>query len=484
MTARAQSECLLDGGPAEVLPLSRGQWIVLAVLALVEIGSALFLASINPAQGHDETWYLLYARHIRGGPALPYQYFRPPMFPLLLAAMGPYFRLVSGLAHIGSAALIFLILRRLVSRNFAIAGLAVFMVCGQLRMYNVLLLTEIPSILFLLLAIYAFVVQSPLLVGGTLALAIMTSWGMAAVPPVVFLLYAVRRQWRECTRFTLGFALVLMPFLIVFAVKYGSPLEPFLSNLRIQGGAPNDWLYYVRWPLWLPVALMVGSGAAAWHVWVNRRNWRAQPLCGFYVLLLGVILARQVLLQSISVKTGRFLAPLIPILLLLSMSMIWHYGRRRRMLQWALCGVLFVSVLPTKRMFYQVYGLANHPVHGIAKFSDSLAAFPLAEPIYTDLNDLAVMGQTAHPTVAVTGPGSSHRVLVNRPFATRAEIPDGALYLTWDPGCGQVLASNTVPRGETLWLVRWRRATAAGQNRLPPECIAQPAAADIWVDTR
>ena len=71
--------------------MSRGHWIVLSSLAFAEVVSALYLASINPAQGYDETWYLLNALHIRGVPSLPYHCNRPPMLPLLLAAFGPYY---------------------------------------------------------------------------------------------------------------------------------------------------------------------------------------------------------------------------------------------------------------------------------------------------------------------------------------------------------------------------------------------------------
>ena len=468
ITAAPQTPCPLNGGLAGRPPMSRGHWIVLSSLAFAEVVSALYLASINPAQGYDETWYLLNALHIRGVPSLPYHCNRPPMLPLLLAAFGPYYKLVPALAHMGSTALIFLILRRLVSPSIAIAGLAVFMACGELRMYNVLILTEMPSILFLLLAIYAFVVRSPLLVGGALALAVLTNWSMATAPPVVFLLYAMRRQWRECATFTYGLVLAWIPFLIVFAVAYGNPLAPFLAHLRIQRQASNDWAYYLKLPHWLPIALIFVSGVAAWWVWVNRHNRKVRFSCDLYVLLLGMVLARLVLLQAVTPKSVRYLVPLIPVLLLLSVSMIWHYGRRWRRLQWVLCGVLLVTVLPGKRLYHQIYGWANHPAHAIAEFGDVLAALSPTEPIYTDVNDLAVMGQTVHPTVAVTGPGSSHRMLVDRPTAARAEIPDGALYLTWDPGGGVVLARNTVPRGETLWLVRWRRGTTARQEPSSP----------------
>jgi len=127
--------------------LQRGHWIAIGVLAVVEIGSALYLALMNPVQGYDENWYLINAYRFRGVDSLPYVANRPPMLPMLLALLGDHYRILSGLAHIAATGVIFAIFRRLVSPWTAIAGTAVFMVCGDIRLYNMLQLTEMPAVL-------------------------------------------------------------------------------------------------------------------------------------------------------------------------------------------------------------------------------------------------------------------------------------------------------------------------------------------------
>src|SRR3990172_7079524 len=74
-----------------------GRWF-LVCLAILEVSSALFLASINPVRGYDENWYLINSHRLQGITALPYAAFRPPMLPALLALVGSSYWLVPGLA--------------------------------------------------------------------------------------------------------------------------------------------------------------------------------------------------------------------------------------------------------------------------------------------------------------------------------------------------------------------------------------------------
>ncbi len=436
--------------------MRRSHWIILVILAVVETTSALYLAWLNPVQGYDENWYLINSHHIRGVTTLTYAHHRPPMFPILLALFGDYSRLVSGIAHIGSVALTFIILRRLVTLRLAIAGVVVFMASYQLRTYNVLLLTEMTAIFLLLLATYCFLVQRPFLLGVVATLLVMTHWSMATVTFVVPAVYVMRRRWRLCGLFAGGLSLAAMPFLMASAAAYGNPLAPALANFAVQSGGTNDWWYYVREFPQLSLPLIIGGLAAGGWMIANRRDWRNLPWYDLCVLLLGIIAARVMLLHVVGPKGVRFLVPLIPMLLLLTLLMLRHYGHGMPRLQWAALAILLISVLPDRQWVYYIYDLARNPVKQIADLKDRLATFAPDQAVYTDLNDLAVMGKTRRPAVAVTGPGSWHHQLYNRPACTRREIPEGALYLTWDPGSLEVIAAASPTRHGTLSLVRWR----------------------------
>ncbi|UCC30040.1 MAG: hypothetical protein JSU86_17805 [Phycisphaerales bacterium] len=464
------SDGIENGGGRE---MRRRHWIILAILAVVEIASALYLAWLNPVQGYDENWYLISSHRIAGATALPYAHHRPPVFPILLALFGDYNRLVPGIAHIGSAALTFIILRRLVTLRLAISGVVVFMASYQLRTYNVLLLTEMTTIFLLLLATYCFLVHRPFLLGVVATLLVMTHWSMATVGLVVSAVYIMRCRWRPCGMFVAGASLAATPFLIVSAAAYGNPLAPALANFAVQSGGTNDWWFYVReFPL-LSLPLIIGGLAAGGWVIANRRNWRNLPWYDFCVLLLGIIVARVMLLHVVGPKGVRFLVPLIPMLLLLTLLMLRHYGQGIPRLQWAALAILLISVLPDRQWVYYIHDLARNPVKQIADLKDTLATFASDQAVYTDLNDLAVMGRTGHPAVAVTGPGSWHHQLYNRPACTRGEIPEGVLYLTWDPGPLEVIAAASPARHRPLSLVRWR---TGGQPHAGASVLSSTAA--------
>ncbi len=79
--------------------------------------------------------------------------------------------------------------------------------------------------------------------------------------------------------------------------------------------------------------------------------------------------------------------------------------------------------------------------------------------------------RNGRPTVAVSGDGTWHHYFSSRPNAAREQVPDGALYLTWDPATSEVLAQADSPRSGTLYLVRWKR-TAAQTASLDPRTLA------------
>ncbi|UCE58324.1 MAG: hypothetical protein JSU63_12880 [Phycisphaerales bacterium] len=436
--------------------MGRSYWLILAILGVGEIISALYLAWINPVRGYDENWYLINSYHFSGVTALDYAYNRPPMLPVLLALFGSYYRLVPALAHIGSAALVFMILRRLATPALAIAGVGAFMVCGEMRIYNIFLLTEMPTIFFFLLAVYFHVTRRPLLFGGATSLATMTHWSMATVVPVALALYVLRSQWRKCGWFIAGAALTITPFAVMAVIAYGNPLSPFIKHLAIQRSGVNDlWAYAREFPQ-LPLTLIAGGAVALWWVWRSGQRWRTDLHCELGLLLLGTVFARLLLLHMVTVKSQRYLVPLVPALLLLTVLMLRQCANRGRVVRVCLWVILFTSIAPGKHFYWQVHDLRNDPGNQIVRLREQMVEAEPAERIYTDFNDMAVMGQTGRPAVAVLTDNSWHHHLFTRPTSTRDLIPDGALYLTFDPGNATVIARADEDTAKTLWLVRWR----------------------------
>jgi len=441
-------------------PWTRLQIACLVALGVIEVLTALYLATLNPIQGYDENWYLINAHRFAGETPLPYAVHRPPLLPLLLAVFGAHRWLISGLAHIGAAAVLLFVLRRLTSAWVALSGVVLFVVCADIRLYNVLTLTEMPGILLTLTAILCYINKRPFLAGGTCLLLFMLHWGYMSVIPAFVLVYFLQRRWREGALYAAGLAVAAVPFLIGFAMMFSDPLAPVKGSFAIQRDSTNDLLFYVRTFPQLAIGLFVGGAAAL--AWLIRRpkEWFSSARCGLVMLLLAMVGSRVSMLHVYESKGIRYLIPAVPALLLLSILMLdWYAVQCRRVatVAWAL---LAVSLIPTEQDFYEIYGLAMDPTHAVVDLRDAVAAFPDDGPIYTDHNDLAVMGQTGRPTVAVSGDGTWHHYFSSRPNAAREQIPTGALYLTWDPGVSEVLARADSPRSGTFYLVRWNRTTA------------------------
>ena len=433
----------------------------MGVLAAVEVASALGLASINPARGWDENWYLINSYRFLGETTLPYASHRPPLFPMLLALFGDRSWLISALAHMGSTALVFLILRRVTAPSIALGGMIVFMASGSLRWYNVVLLTEMPAIFLLLLAVYFFLVERPLLFGATAALAVTMHWTMASVPAAAVVLYVLQRRWKACAWFLGGAGAMALPFLIAWAMAYGNPLAPPLHNLRGNNTARNDWWYYLR-ELSLSTAVLTAAGLTAvwWLLRCRQPSRRAHSYHDLCALLVGIGVARLAVLHAVTIKDVRFLVPLLPLFIMLAVLMMWHYVGRRRPALAAAYVVLLVSVLPGRQLWWRIHDLTGDPTNQLVSLKAEIANCDSRETIYTDFHDLAVMAQTGHPTVAVTDPGTWHCPLGARAATTRAEIPEGALYLTREPKEARVLARSEAVSGPALWLVRWQTEDA------------------------
>jgi hypothetical protein len=124
--------------------------------------------------------------------------------------------------------------------------------------------------------------------------------------------------------------------------------------------------------------------------------------------------------------------------------------------------VLFASMAPGRTFLWQLAGFARHPVNQLVQLEPEIEqgkeGQDKATRLYTDLNCLVVTAHTKRLAVGVEHAGNRHWPFTGRLLTTRDAIPDDALYLTWNPGDGEVLALAP-PTGNdhgTLYLVRWR----------------------------
>lgn len=441
---------------------------ILTVLAIIEIITAFYLAWLNPVRGYDENWYLLNAYRYQGITTLPYAFNRPPILSMLIAVFGDFRWMISAFSHIGSTLVMFLILRRFVSPLMVIGGTLVFMICGELRMYNMLMLTEMPTILFMLLTFYYLIRQKAFLVGLFTTLSFMTHWSMATSIPVFIIFFIMNKHWRPCLYYIAGIVFSAVPFLFIASIYYGNPLVGALVHFSAQQNGVNDWMYYLRSFPQLPIGLLIGGMVSFFWVWKYWDTKKGHPIMILCVLMLGMIVARMTLLQTVSAKGARYLVPMIPLLTLLSIMMIDFFSQRGVFVKVCLWAALIITVMPGKSSYYQMFSLATDPTHLIDQFQDDLAKIDMSEPIYTDFNDIAVMGHTARKAYPVVTEFSwHHRAMNARQPLRREDIPNGALYITWDPEGGEILATSEKTKKGRLCLVRWKEGSIVRKVSYP-----------------
>jgi len=450
------------------VPACRYVSVAVGLLVVVEVVSACYLASLNPCQGYDENWYLINAHRFSGGSSLPYAVHRPPLLPLLFALFGTHCRLISALAHVGATGVFFLILRRLVSLRATLGGVALFMACADIRLYNVLALTEMPGMFLTLVTVYLFMTRRAAAVGVTCLLLFMLHWGYVSVVPAFVLVYVVQRRWWELLRFAAGWSVASVPFVAGFAAQFGNPFAPLTGSFAIQSGTVNDVWFYIRSFPQVPVALCVGAVVSvAWLV-ARRQDWRHNADCALVILLLAIVGSRVSMLHLYESKAARYLVPTVPVLMVLCVLMVHRYAARFPRLTVVAGLWLAVAVLPTKHDFYEAYGLAMDPTHAIIDLREAVAAAHPVGPVYSDYNDLAVAGEFGLPSVAVTGERGWYHPLSARAQCVRERVPTGALYLTWNTEGSRVLASAESPRSGTLYLVRWKQHDQLFAERAEP----------------
>ncbi len=475
----------LDAPPRQRLRLIH--WWIIGLLGLIEVVSAVSLAHFNPVAGWDEHAYLRCVRHLEGAAQVEYAHHRPPLFPLMLLMMGEHYRLLPAAVHIGATVLFFLILRRLTSAAVAIAGAAVLMISGDLRYFNILVMTEGVSVFCLLAMVLLFLRNRPLLVGVVGGLLCVLHWQMLTVLPAVIAVYGIIGRRRECVLVVGGAALTLTPFLIASAVVYGNPLHPVVANAALntvgQPGLENDVWYYMRALFRAHFPLVAGGLVAVYWLATQRSGRSCDVRYGVCALAVCMVLALLMPPHVTIMKDARYLVPLIPLLLLLSILMVQHYGRAapwNRYVAWPVLVVSVIAVMPGRNLLWEINDLVQDPANQVVALRDAVAAFDQTEVIYTEINDTTVMGHTGHATVAVTGAITNHRYLRDRPQCTRDEVPDDALYLTWNPGDGVILASAGGNRRGTLYLVRWRSAVpVGGETAASPQRSSSPALARL-----
>ncbi|MBS3131579.1 glycosyltransferase family 39 protein [Candidatus Woesearchaeota archaeon] len=167
---------------------------------------------------------------------------RPLVFPSMLGLfwkLGAHqvwaYRMIGVFFASGSIFLTYIIAAKLFGRNIGILSALFLALSTTFHLFSTNIMTEIPSLLFALLAVYLYLEGRHFHAGIFFGIAFMTRF-LQLFALVPFLALAALSSCREKSprkilKLALGFAIPIAPYLALNQFLYGNAIEPFLKQL-------------------------------------------------------------------------------------------------------------------------------------------------------------------------------------------------------------------------------------------------------------
>ena len=236
--------------------LSRNKWLFIIML-LFSISQLPFLS--RNIVSWDESVYLGIGKYIySSGSSGLWEPIRPlglPVITGLIWKLGlPYILFSQFMAFIfalASVALLYIIAEKLFSKNVAVLAAALLVATPVFFTNSHMILTEIPSSFFVLLALYAFICNKHYQCGAFASLAMLFKFTGGLVVIALFLvalhfMKPLSRNFRRLIPFAkvaVSFLAVTLPFMVFNSIFYhniagnliNAALRPFMGNLRGPG---------------------------------------------------------------------------------------------------------------------------------------------------------------------------------------------------------------------------------------------------------
>lgn len=341
----------------------RPAWKAVVAIVLLAVGGPFVIRMIGQGLWWDEAVYLSLARALRAGqyslePGAAVESFRPPLFPFLLFMLGgteTVARIFTGLSTAAALVLLARLDRTGTDKvpTTLLFGLCVpgFILCGCK------VLTEAP---FVILSTAAFLstrraeaghgIRWSALSGLLLGLAFTTRYvGLLTIACCLFALALdrlVRRKggWHLLATLA-GIAVPLVPFALLGAQHYGSPLGMFFENQRIYRSSQPDGFWRGLWGIGITLNLLVPFMVSGLAVLLPRlRSLRPSDL-----MLVGLAPLSLLLYLLTAHKEPRYLVSFLWVYVPLAsagfVAIHERLGKIRRFLRPGLAGLALIGVV-------------------------------------------------------------------------------------------------------------------------------------------
>lgn len=181
-----------------------------------------------------------------------WEYIRPVVWPIILGffwkagldavLIGRIIEIVFGGLCI---LLTYKITKKLFNEKTALLSALFLAVSPTFFFFNGIMLTEMVSTFFALLGIYSFVNKKYFISGMSLGLAFLTRFLQFFIfisLLLVILFYTNKKNIKNLSKVSAGFAIVLLPYLILNQILYSGFLFPFMQHITITKN--SGWLNY------------------------------------------------------------------------------------------------------------------------------------------------------------------------------------------------------------------------------------------------
>lgn len=233
------------------------------IMAVFFVLSLLMIRQGHPVWWDEAVYYGMGKWIWSGGASGLWESSRPLVLPFLLgglwSATGHLSLLVAKVLMASTAVVVILFTYLIARERFdtwtAILAALLLAFTATFMLSSTMLLTGMPSLLFFLLGIWLWLRGRPFLAGMAFSLCFLTRFFML-LPLALFGLAVLLRKGHDAEHglakriplMSAGFALLLLPFLVLNTVLYDNPLHPFVVQyfLSAESGLPyaEPWYFY------------------------------------------------------------------------------------------------------------------------------------------------------------------------------------------------------------------------------------------------
>ncbi len=323
----------------------------LASVLLLSLAVRSFYLSLKHPLWWDSHVYIGMGKYLfSNGTSGIWESFRPLVHPIILGAfwksgLNPIFigKLLDLIFSLAAVYLTYLIGKKIFNRETGLIAALIFSLTPLFIMFTGLILTEPLAITFALGGIYLFLdekkVWKVFLSGILLSLSFMTKFPQGVVFGALFLilgvkllggLYPLKKEevWgriKQLVTFSLGFGIVIIPYLLFNYYRYGNMFEPFLSGSQIvttstwvYGSGITFYLTQFFFRNWIYLFFFVYL-----YYFIKEKHWKDT---GKDVLMLSVLLFLIYFTFQVPRKEVRYLVTVLPFLsLMISYTVIKIY---------------------------------------------------------------------------------------------------------------------------------------------------------------